>query len=116
VKNACASLLAPRQLGFGVSGGAEAAVRAARRFLDNMQSGKLFIKIDFRNVFNTLRRDAILEAIEKHFSELLPYTTSTIGSSSDLQFGEFVISCGEGAQQDPLGPLYFCLIFKELYT
>jgi len=115
VKNASASLLAPRQLGFGVSGGAEAAVRAARRFLDNMQPGKLFITIDFRNAFNTLRRDAILEAIEKHFPELLPYTTSTMGSSSDIQFGELVISSEEGAQQgDPLGPLYFCLVFKEL--
>jgi len=115
VKNASASLLAPRQLGFGVSGGAEAAIRAARRFLDNMQPEKLFIKIDFRNAFNTLRRDAILEAIEKHFPELLPYTTLTIGSSSELQFGEFVISSEEGAQQgDPLGPLYVCLVFKEL--
>jgi len=113
VKNASASLLAPRQLDFGVSGGAEAAVRAARRFLDNMQPRKLFIKIDFKNAINTLRRDAILEAIEKHFPELLPYTTSTIGSFSDLQYCEFVISSEEGAQQgDPLGPLYFCLVFK----
>jgi len=60
VKNASASLLALRQLGFGVSGGAEAAVRAARRFLDNMQPGKLLIKIDFRSTFNKLRRYAIL--------------------------------------------------------
>ena len=114
VKDACTSLLAPRQLGFGVSGGAEAAVRAARRFLDNMQRGQLFLKIDFKNAFNTLRRDAILEAIEKHFPELLPFAASTISSPSDLQFGEFVLLSEEGAQQgDPLGPLYFCLVFKE---
>ena len=114
-KIACSSLLAPRQLGFGVSGGAEAAVRAARRFLDNMQQDQLFLKIDFRNAFNTLRRDAILEAIEKHFPELLPYATSTISSSSHLQFGEFILLSEEGAQQgDPLGPLYFCLVFKDL--
>jgi len=115
VKDACASLLAPRQLGFGVSGGAEAAVRAARRFLDNMQPGQLFLKIDFRNAFNTLRRDAILEAIEKHFPELLLYAASTISSPTDLQFGQFVLLSEEGAQQgDPLGPLYFCLVFKEV--
>jgi len=60
VKVASASLLAPRQLGFGVHGGAKAEVRAARRYLDNMQQGQLFLKIDFRNAFNTLRRDAIL--------------------------------------------------------
>jgi len=115
VKDASASLLAPRQLGFGVSGGAEAAVRAARRFLDNMQRGQLFLKIDFRNAFNTLRRDAILDSIAKHFPELLPYAASTISSPSDLQFGKFVLLSEEGAQQgDPLGPLYFCLVFKEL--
>ena len=115
VKHASASLLAPRQLGFGVSGGAEAAVRAARRFLENMKQGELFVKIDFKNAFNTLRRDAILEAIAKHFPELLSYAASTISTSADLQFGEFVLLSEEGAQQgDPLGPLYFCLVFKEL--
>jgi len=115
VKDASASLLAPRQLGFGISGGAEAAVRAARRFLNNMQLGQLFVKIDFRNAFNTLRRDAVLEAIAKHFPELLSYAASTISSPADLQFGDFVLLSEEGAQQgDPLGPLYFCLVFKEL--
>jgi len=115
VKVASASLLAPRQLGFGVPGGVEAAVRAARRYLDNMQQGQLFLKIDFRNAFNTLCRDAILEVIAKHFPELLPYVRSTMNSPSDLQFGEFVMLSEEGAQQgDPLGPLYFCLVFKEL--
>ena len=114
-KIACSSLLAPRQLGFGVFGGAEAAVRAARRFLDNMQQDQLLLKIDFRNAFNTLRRDAILEAIEKRFPELLPYATSTISSSSHLQFGESILLSEEGAQQeDPLGPLFFCLVFKDL--
>jgi len=32
-----------------------------------------------------------------------------------IQFGDFVLQSAEGAQQgDPLGPLYFCLAFKEL--
>ena len=56
------TLLAPRQLGFGISGGTEAAVRAARCYLESMNSGKLFVRVDFRNAFNTVRRDAILEA------------------------------------------------------
>jgi len=38
-----------------------------------------------------------------------------MNSPSDLQFGEFVMLSEEGAEQgDPLGPLYFCLDFKEL--
>ena len=73
------------------------------------------IKIDFRNAFNTVRRDAIQEAVVKHFPELLPYTSSTMGSPSDLQFADFVLLSEEGAQQgDPLGPLYFCLVIQQL--
>lgn len=115
VKERSSTLLAPRQLGFGIAGGAEAAVRAARRYVDSMEPGQVFIKIDFKNAFNTLRRDTILEAVAKHFPELLPFAESTIGQSSILQFGDFLLQSAEGAQQgDPLGPLYFCLAFKEL--
>src|SRR5208282_5436515 len=93
----------------------EAAVRAARRYIDNMEDGQVFVKIDFKNAFNTLRRDSILEAVSKYFPELLPFASSSIGCASDLQFGEFNVTSNEGAQQgDPLGPLYFCLVFKEL--
>ncbi|HSN24205.1 MAG TPA: hypothetical protein VLS45_08585, partial [Methylomicrobium sp.] len=89
-------LLAPRQLGFGVKGGAEAAVRAARRYLENMELGKLLIKIDFRNAFNTLRREAILEAVAKHFPELLPFAISTMSNPSFLQFADYLLQSEEG--------------------
>ncbi len=115
VKESSATLLAPRQLGFGIAGGAEAAVRAARRYVDSMKPNEVFVKIDFRNAFNTLRRDSILEAVAKYFPELLRFVESTIGQTSTLQFGDFTLQSDEGAQQgDPLGPLYFCLTFKEL--
>ena len=80
-----------------------------------MEPGQFFIKIDFKNAFNTLRRDTTLETVVKHFPELLPFAESTIGQSSILQFGDFLLQSAEGAQQgDPLGPLYFCLAFKDL--
>jgi len=107
VKEASAALLASNQLGFWLAGGAEAAVRATRRYIDNMIPGQVFVKIDFKNTFNTLRRDSILEAVAKYFPELL--------AQSSVQFGDFVLQSAEGAQQgDPTGPLYFCLTFKEL--
>jgi hypothetical protein len=90
VMEASAALLAPcRQLGFGVSGGAEAAVRAARLNLENSESGKLFIKVDFRNESNTVRRDSNLEAVAKHFPELLPFASSSVSRPSVLQFASF---------------------------
>ncbi len=75
VKESSLVLLAPRQLGFGVAGVAEAAVRAAMRYV---KPDEVFVKIDFRNAFNTLRRDSILEAVAKHFPKLLHFAESTI--------------------------------------
>ena len=82
-----------------------------------MPQGHVFVKIDFTNAFNTLRRDVTLEAIERHLPELLPYASSSYSESSDLQFGQFALQWQEGAQQgDPLGPLYFCLAVHDLLS
>ena len=62
----------------------------------------MFVKIVFwLNVpFNTLRRDVILEAVERHIPELLPYASASYSGDSDLQFGEFLAARSqEGAQQ-----------------
>ena len=75
-----------------------------------MDKGKLFVKVDFRNASNAVRRNSILEAVAKHLSELLPFATSTLSGPSDLQFADFTLQLEEGAHQgDLLGPLYFCL-------
>ena len=99
MKDAGATVLSLRQLGFGINGGAEAAVRAARRYVDNMKSGHLLIKTDCWNAFNTIRRDASLEADAKHFPELFLYVTSSMRSPSYLQFGKYTLQSNEGAQQ-----------------
>ena len=44
----------PVQVGVCVSGGCEAAVHAARRYLDSMDEDPIFIKLDFANAFNCL--------------------------------------------------------------
>ena len=41
-----AELLAPIQLGYGVRGGSEATVHAARRFLTNMEEHQAMVKLD----------------------------------------------------------------------
>ena len=82
------TLLASRQLGFGISGGIEAAIRAARCYQENMNRDKLFVKVNIRNTFNTVRIYLILEAIAKHSPELLPFITSTLSGPSNLQFAD----------------------------
>ena len=68
------------------------------------------MKLDFRNAFNSLRRDTIVMAMEELVLELLPLVLSACGSPSSLFFGKVVIQSSEGVQQgDPLGPLLFCL-------
>ena len=62
VRDLMAHLLSPRQLGYGVRGGAEAAVHATRAFLSKMISGHVVVKLDFQNAFNSIRRDKMLEA------------------------------------------------------
>ena len=54
------NLLAPRQLGYGVRGSAEAAVHAARRFLHGMDQKQAIVKLDFANGFNSVWRDCPL--------------------------------------------------------
>jgi hypothetical protein len=88
---ASAALLAPRKLGLGVTRGVETALRAARCYVDNMQQSQLFVKTDSKNVFNTLRRDSILEAVARYFPELMQFMSSATGHTSNLQFGDYLL-------------------------
>src|SRR4029077_1049838 len=52
----CVNYLKPRQLGVGVKGGTEALAHGARRYLDNLPNNHVFVKLDFTNAFNSIRR------------------------------------------------------------
>ena len=104
------NLLAPYQLGFGIAGDIEAAIHASRVYLNALPSDKALVKVDFRNAFNSIRRDKILGAVEDHIPELLPYVQSAYASSSILMWNDAQVVSAEGIQQgDPLGPMLFCL-------
>ena len=107
--------LAPVQLGFGVQHGSEAAVHAARTYLRDLAPGTALLKIDFSNAFNSLRRDVILDSIQKDFPGIFAFINSCYSSRSYLRFGQFNINSDEGVQQgDPLGPLLFCMATLSL--
>jgi hypothetical protein len=107
----------PRQLGIGTSGGCEAAVHAARRFLLSLDDDSVLVKLDFSNAFNCIHRDAVLLAVHDKLPEICNFCRLAYGQSSILVFGDFQILSAEGIQQgDPLGPLLFCLTIQPLLS
>ena len=115
VKESLSSLLAPFQLGFGVSNGAESAAHAARLYLNNLPSEHLLLKLNFENAFNSLSRNKMFWAVHDIAPQVLPLVLSAYSSPSSLFFGDFVIDSCEGVQQgDPLGPLLFCLTINPI--
>ena len=106
VSDEMSSLLAPRQLGYGIPGGVEAAVHAARYLLYHMDDSSAFLKLDFRHAFNSIHRSKMLAAVKQFaptiFPMFCPVTLPLLG----------VIESGEGVQKgDPLG---FVMQFMRL--
>ena len=115
VRQLMSSNLAPLQLGFGTSCGAEAATHAGRLYLHNAPPDRSPIKLDFQNAFNSLRRDKMLEAVREAVPELYPFVHSAYEKPSSLFYGDLSLHSAEGIQQgDPLGPLLFCLTIHPI--
>ena len=107
--------LAPIQLGVGVSGGCESAVHATRRFMESMPNKFIIAKLDFTNAFNNLRRDAMLEVVDKTVPEIYKFCHLSYSQPTKLRYGSRLILLEEGTQQgDPLGPQLFCITIQPL--
>lgn len=107
----CQNLLRPNQLGVGVPRGCEAIVHAVRRFVSSPSSkGKVLLKIDMANAFNSIRRDKILHLVKERVPCLFPMAWQAYGKATPLFFADQEIQSCEGVQQgDPLGPFLFSL-------
>ena len=89
----------PFQLGAGVKHGSEAAAHVARDFIECAERKQAFVKIDFANSFNSVRRDVILKAINEHAPEILSFVKLCYEDSSFLIYGASTIKSTEGFQQ-----------------
>ena len=117
VQEEMATLLAPKQLGYGVKSGVEAAIHSARLFLNNISPLKVLAKLDFENAFNSLRRDKMLSSVGELAPNILPFVHAAYFSPSSLNCGNDILQSSEGVQQgDLLGPLLFCLSLYHLHS
>ena len=114
-------LFQPHQMGVGTPKGAEAAVHAVRAYVTNPNlSDKVLLKIDFKNTFNQVRRDVILNQVKIHTPEIFNYVYQSYSDKSSLFYGNYsnegcVIHSAEGVQQgDPSGPFLFSLAIRDL--
>ena len=104
-------------MGYGIKGGCEAIVHAVRTFLNFNEDklSKILLKIDFKNAFNSIERDVMLEEIKKHAPKLYPFLWQCYSTASHLFFGNDTIPSLIGCQQgDPCGPLVFCLAIHSI--
>ena len=86
-------------------------------YLNHLPNEKAMLKVDFRNAFNSIRRDKMLKAVEQYVPDLLPFVFSAYSSPSILLWNGVQILSAKGIQQgDPLGPMLFCLTIQELLS
>ena len=102
-------ILQARQVGVGVAGEAEAAIHATRRYISQLPSGHAFIKLDFANAINILRRSQLLVTMARNIQELYRFTLATYECDQTLIYGTHTIPSRDGPQHgDPLSSLKFC--------
>ena len=78
-------------VGFGVRNGPEVADHTARIYLCNSGPSIAFLKLDFRNAFNSIRKDKMLEAVQKLAPDLTACAHSAFSSPSMLFWGDKIL-------------------------
>jgi len=106
-----------KNFGVGCPGGVEAVAHSLRDTLQkHRKSGFALLKIDFKNAFNLLNREAFVRATSKMFPGLERWTWWCYNQPPLLVYDhkrEFFSQSGV-QQGDPLGPLYFCCGLQSL--
>ena len=110
---------APYQYGVGQKRGCETILHFVRESL-LANPGWVCLKVDFRNAFNSVSRQAVLDAVLEHFPQLYLWVARRYGKNSKLWARaqtvgecEYILS-EEGVQQgDPLAPFLFALVLHH---
>ncbi len=100
----------PLQHGCSING-TERIIHLFRDLVDKekLDSTKLVLKLDMKNAFNSVSRQAIFDAVLKDFPSLSRYVYWCYGKHTHLKYDSYYLLSQLGVQQgDPLGPILFC--------
>ena len=88
VKSAALRLMGRHQFGVAHPGGLEFVVHRAREVvLNNCHSPDFVVfKVDFENAFNVVSREAMLDEVDQHLPDLLPWIRWCYSSQPLLNF------------------------------
>ena len=117
VKSKAADYFSPHQLGVACPGGAETMVHSLRACVDRHWEDDDFVvlKVDLRNAFNNVSRQAVLDQCHSHFPELFPWVSWCYSHPTNLWHPLGSLSSTSGVQQgDPLGSLLFSLVIHPV--
>ncbi|KAL0216697.1 hypothetical protein P9112_008881 [Eukaryota sp. TZLM1-RC] len=71
--------------------------------------------LDSSDAFNSIHRCSIHGALLNYLPELMPYFQSTYCTNSDFHFADSILNSSSSVkQEDPLGPLLFCLAIHPI--
>ena len=118
-KGKASDYFSPHQFGVACPSGAEKIVHGLRSCIEEHQNEQDFVvmKIDLRNAFNLVSRQALLDECSAHFPELLQWAAWCYGQHPLLWSPMGTIMSESGVQQgDPLGPLLFCLVLQKVLS
>lgn len=123
--------LCPKQWAIGIPGGADFIVKTVQlgidTFIQQPQQSvppqlptRAAVFFDFKNMFNLISQSVLMNALERHFPELIPIATLLYGSSSNIHFqwedGSWrLMTMEEGSHQGcPLSSLFAALVLEEI--
>ena len=89
------------QFGCRTSRGAEIALHVFRNLIENEQNPENFIlMMDFKNAFNSLKRDKMLDTVLRKRRKFHSYTHTAYCETSHIFFVEKIMQSEEGFQQE----------------
>ena len=100
------AVLGPFQVGVACRRGAEEIVHETRDRISRQWESADFtvLKIDFRNAFNCVSRQVLIDECQRHFPGLVPWVQWCYGSESSLFYASDLQSSVGVQQGDPFGP------------